>query len=175
MALLRREYPSLPRHSLVVCACLVENPMNLGMLCRTAEAFRLEGLVLSNLALTKDRRFRQGSVTAHQWLPLVECAVDRLPHWLADRRQQGYSSIALDRQPQAMPLPEIRFPERTVLVLGRELTGIPGAVTAACDQTVGIPQYGLVPSLNVQTAAALAIYAYICQWGMAPAPLKLET
>ena len=44
------------------------------------------------------------------------------------------------------------------------------AVAAACDRAVLIPQYGLVQSLNVQTAAALAIYTYIGQWGMAPAP-----
>jgi tRNA G18 (ribose-2'-O)-methylase SpoU len=171
MALLRSQYPSLPRHRLVVCASLVENPSNVGMLCRTAEAFRLEGLVLSDLKLVRDRSFRQTAVTTHRWQPLQACSVAQLPQWLADQRQQGYSPIALDRQPQAIPLPEMRFPERAVLVLGRELTGIPSAVVAACDLTVAIPQYGLVPSLNVQTAAALAIYAYLCQWGMAAAPL----
>jgi tRNA G18 (ribose-2'-O)-methylase SpoU len=171
MALLRSQYSSLPRHPLAVCASLVENPMNLGMLCRTAEAFRLEALVLRDLGLARDRTFRQTAVTTHQWQPLLACAVEQLPQWLADRRQQGYSPIALDLRPQAIPLPEMRFPEQTVLVLGRELTGIPPAVAAACDQTVAIPQYGLVPSLNVQTAAALAIYAYLCQWGMAAAPL----
>ncbi len=172
MALFRQEYPTLPRHSLVVCASLVENPMNLGMLCRTVEAFRLEGLVLQDLALAKQRGFRQTSVTTYRWQPLMECGVEQLPQWLADRRQQGYAAIALDLQPDAIPLPELRFPEQTVLVLGRELTGIPAPVAAACNQTVVIPQYGVVQSLNVQTAAALAIYAYICQWGMGAAPLK---
>ncbi|NJL48454.1 MAG: RNA methyltransferase [Leptolyngbyaceae cyanobacterium SM2_5_2] len=33
-----------------------------------------------------------------------------------------------------------------------------------------IPQYGMVESLNVQTAAAIAIYEYIRQWGMNPTP-----
>jgi tRNA guanosine-2'-O-methyltransferase len=103
---------------------------------------------------------------------MIECAVEQLPHWLVDRRRQGYTPIALDLQPQAIPLAEIHFPERTVLVLGRELTGVPPAVAAACDQAVVIPQYGVVQSLNVQAAAAMAIYAYICQWGMAPPPLK---
>ncbi|MGB3200025.1 MAG: hypothetical protein WBA99_03930 [Nodosilinea sp.] len=30
--------------------------------------------------------------------------------------------------------------------------------------------YGVVQSLNVQTAAALAIHAYIGQWGMVESP-----
>jgi tRNA G18 (ribose-2'-O)-methylase SpoU len=177
MALFRTQYPNLPRHPLVVCASLVENPMNLGMLCRTAEAFRLEALVLSELGLARNRKFRQVAVATHQWQPLVACAVEQLPQWLGDRRQQGYTSMALDLRPGAVPLAEVRFPERAVLVLGRELTGIPSAVAAACDQAVVIPQYGVVQSLNVQTAAALAIYAYLGQWGMptpplAPAPLE---
>lgn len=171
MALFRTQYPNLPRHPLVVCASLVENPMNLGMLCRTAEAFRLEALVLSDLALARNRKFRQVAVATHQWQPLVACAAEQLPQWLDDRRQQGYTSIALDLQPDAVPLAEVRFPERAVLVLGRELTGIPSVVAAACDQAVVIPQYGAVQSLNVQTAAALAIYAYLGQWGMPPPPL----
>ncbi|MBD1873649.1 RNA methyltransferase [Nodosilinea sp. FACHB-131] len=171
MALFRTQYPNLPRHPLVVCASLVENPMNLGMLCRTAEAFRLEALVLGELALTQNRKFRQVAVATHQWQPVVACAAEQLPQWLAARRQQGYSPIALDLQPQATPLPEMHFPQRMVLVLGRELTGIPAAVAAACDQAVVIPQYGVVQSLNVQTAAALAIHAYIGQWGMPPPPL----
>ncbi|MBE9137246.1 TrmH family RNA methyltransferase [Nodosilinea sp. LEGE 07088] len=172
MTSLRRDYQNLPRHSLVVCAALVENPMNLGMLCRTAEAFRLEALVLRDLTLASDRTFRQGAVATYQWQPLWECPTPALLQWLAERRDQGYSPIALDLQPNAMPLSQMQFAQRTVLVLGRELTGLPAEVSAACDQTVAISQYGMVPSLNVQTAAALAIYAYICQWGMAPPPLK---
>ncbi|MBE9158779.1 RNA methyltransferase [Nodosilinea sp. LEGE 06152] len=176
MTPVRTQYSNLPRHALMVCAALVENPINLGMLCRTTEAFRLEALVLSDLKLAQNRKFRQGAVATHRWQPLLECNPQNLPQWLCQQRQRGYTPIALDLQPQAVPLTELCFPERAVLVLGRELTGITPAVAAACDQKVAIPQYGVVQSLNVQTAAALAIYAYIGQWGMvapslAPTPL----
>ncbi|PSN10125.1 TrmH family RNA methyltransferase, partial [filamentous cyanobacterium CCP5] len=143
MSPVRTQYPNLRRHALMVCATLVENPINLGMLCRTAEAFRLEALVLSDLKLAQDRKFRQGAVATHQWQPLMGCAPDHLPQWLHQQRQRGYTPIALDLQPQAVPLTDLRFPERAVLVLGRELTGIPAAVAAACDQVVMIPQYGV--------------------------------
>lgn len=73
MALFRTQYPDLSRHPLVVCASLVENPMNLGLLCRTAEAFRLEALVLSDLALTQNRKFRQVAVATYgsPWWPVA--------------------------------------------------------------------------------------------------------
>jgi tRNA G18 (ribose-2'-O)-methylase SpoU len=140
--------------------------MNLGMLCRTVEAFRLEALVLRDLSMASDRTFRQGAVATHQWQPLEECPLPNLPQWIAEQKEKGYSPIALDIKPEAMPLSQMEFAQRVVLVLGRELTGVTAEVAAACDQTVTISQYGLVQSLNVQTAAALAIYAYICQWGM---------
>ncbi|NJL48455.1 MAG: RNA methyltransferase [Leptolyngbyaceae cyanobacterium SM2_5_2] len=73
----RQSYATLPRHPLMVCAVLVENPMNLGGLCRTAEAFRLERLVLRDLSLARNRKFRQVAVTTHQWQPLAESSLEK--------------------------------------------------------------------------------------------------
>jgi tRNA guanosine-2'-O-methyltransferase len=168
----RKRYATLPRHSLTVCAVLVENPMNLGGLCRTAEAFRLERLVLQDLSLARNRKFRQVAVTTHQWQPLAESSLENLPTWLEQQRQQGYGVVALAVQPGAALLMQATLPQRMVLVLGRELTGIPKDILALCDQTLVIPQYGVVESLNVQTAAAIAIYEYIRQWGMNLTPLE---
>lgn len=172
MPLRRQQYPHLPRHSLVVCAVLVENPMNLGGLCRTAEALRLEALVIKDESIAQTRKFRQLAVTTYQWQPLVTCLPADLPAWLQQQRQRGYTLLALTPHPQATPLMQTVFPARAVLVVGRELTGIPAAVLDLCDQIVAIPQYGLVQSLNVQTAAAMAAYEYIRQWGMVHPPLE---
>ena len=53
------------RSSLIVCASLVENPMNLGALCRTVEVFGLESLVLSRLVISQTREFIKLAVSAH--------------------------------------------------------------------------------------------------------------
>ena len=164
----REEYRNLPRHPLIVCASLVQNPMNLGALCRTVEAFRLESLVLADVKIAQDRKFRQLAVTTHHWQPLEACAPDDLPGWLDGRQRQGYAILGLTADGQAKPLLQADLPEKMVLVLGRELTGIPAPVLQGCDRTLTIPQYGMVESLNVQTAAAIAIYEYIRQWGMTP-------
>lgn len=166
----RQQYPRLPRHSLVICATLVENPMNLGGLCRLAEAFRLEALVLRDLALAEAAGFRQLAVNSHRWQPLWPCRPEALPTWLHHQRQRGYSILALACDRAALPLPTAALPQRSVLLLGRELTGIPSPLLPLCDHTLVIPQYGLVDSLNVQTAAAIASYEYLRQWGQRPPP-----
>lgn len=159
----RSQYNHLPRCPLIVCGVLVQNPANLGGLCRTCEAFRLEALVLANLAVSQTAAFCNLAASAHHWQPLLSCPIDRLPDWLAAQQQAGYRLIALHSDPEATALTQFVFPHRSVLVLGQELTGIPAEILSRCDYTVTISQWGLVESLNVQTAAAIAIYEYARQ------------
>jgi tRNA G18 (ribose-2'-O)-methylase SpoU len=161
----RDTYSQLSRHSLIICATLVQNPANLGSLCRTAEAFRVQSLVLSDLAVAESHTFRNPAASTHLWQPMQGCAVAQLPDWIAQQQQAGYSVIALDANPKALSLPQFRFPLRSVLLLGQELTGIPDSILTLADQAVTIPQFGLVESLNVQTAAAVAVYEYLRQHG----------
>lgn len=162
----RADYNQLPRHRLIICAVLVQNPANLGSLCRTAEAFRLESLVLSDLAVAERHMFRNPAASTHLWQPMQPCALENLPVWIKQQQQAGYTVIALDPNPTALPLTALPFPPRTVLLLGQELTGIPANILMLADQAVMIPQFGLVESLNVQTAAAIAAYEYVRQHGM---------
>lgn len=159
----RADYANLPRHPLIVCATLVQNPANLGRLCRTVEVFRLEALVLADLAITQTPAFRNSAASAHYWQPLLECKNSRLPDWLHQQQQAGYTLVAMDANPAAVPLTQFMFPLRLVLLLGQELTGIPPNILHQCDYSVTIPQFGLIESLNVQTAGSIAIYEYIRQ------------
>ena len=159
----RHSYATLHRHSLTLCASLVRNPANLGGLCRLAEAFRLESLVLSHLAIAQDPAFRRTAVSAHHWQPLAECSAENLPNWCNTQHQRGYAVIALDADSRAESMNAYPFPTQTILLLGRELTGIPEPLLKQCDRILTIPQYGLVESLNVQQAAAIAIYEYLRQ------------
>ena len=154
------------RHPLIVCASLVQNPMNLGALCRTAEGFRLASLVLPNQAVIKDWEFRRLAVSAQQWQPLDVCAPTALTTWIQQQQHQGYRVHALTLSPQAEILSKVLWPRKAVILLGRELTGIPMEIEALCDRRVVIPQYGKVNSLNVATAGAIAIYEYMRQQKM---------
>lgn len=152
-------------HELIVCASLVENPMNLGGLCRTCEVFGVVQLVVANLAVLEDWGFRKLSASGHRWQPMAACAVNQLPAWMVAQQQAGYEVVALTAEPSAQLLTDCQFAQKTVLLLGRELTGIPAELLELCDRAITIPQYGRVESLNVHTAAAIALYEYIRQQG----------
>lgn len=159
----RDNYKRLPRYPLTVCASLLTNPENLGQLCRTVEAFRLEGLVMADGAIAQHPSFRRLAVSSQRWQPLQICPVESLAEWLIQYQSKGYTLISLDANPGATCITHFAYPLRSVLLLGRELTGVPSHLLTQCDVRLSIPQFGLVESLNVQTAAAIAIYEYIRQ------------
>lgn len=156
----RDRYAQLPRQDLLICASLVQNSANLGGLCRTAEAFRVGAVVVADMALTQHLAFKNLAASAHYWQPIQACAVAALPAWILAQQQAGYCAIALELRADAVPLSEFRYPQKSVLVLGRELTGVPAEISSLCDAAIAIPQFGMVESLNVQTAAAIAMYEY---------------
>jgi tRNA guanosine-2'-O-methyltransferase len=120
--------------------------------------------MVPNLQVAQTWAFRQVAASAHRWQDLQACAPDQLSAWVRNQRSQGFTVFALTRSPAALPLPQVQFPPRTVLLLGRELTGIPAPVRAACDGAIAIPQWGQVESFNVHTAAAIAAYGYRIQY-----------
>ncbi|MEO0539838.1 MAG: RNA methyltransferase [Cyanobacteria bacterium P01_A01_bin.105] len=142
---------------MIVCAALVQNPLNLGGLCRTCEVLGAERLIVPDLALAQRWDFRKLAASGQRWQPLEECPPEQVVPWLI--QQRDYRRVALTVT-GALPLTEYRFSPNTVLVLGQELTGVPDAVLAVCDDAIAIPQYGQVESLNVHTAAAIALYEY---------------
>ncbi|MEL6136522.1 MAG: RNA methyltransferase [Cyanobacteria bacterium J06628_6] len=146
---------------IIVCAALVQNPMNLGGLCRTCEVMGVQELVIPDLALTQSWEFRKLAASGQRWQPLSDCRPEQVVDWLG--QQTDYRRVALTVT-GAQQLTDYRFHKKTVLVLGQELTGVPKDVLAACEDAIAIPRYGQVESLNVHTAAAIALYEHRRQY-----------
>ncbi len=146
--------------SLVVCASLVEKITNQAALCRTCEVLGVNRLILPES--DNSWEFRKISASAQQWQAVDYCPPWRLKAWLTQKL--SYTRVALTANCQARSLVGYSFAAKTLLVLGRELTGIPSDIETQCDVLLTIPQYGQVESLNVQTAGAIAIYEYNRQW-----------
>ncbi|KAL8425085.1 hypothetical protein Efla_001474 [Eimeria flavescens] len=171
------------RSDFIVIASLVTKAPNLGGLARTCEVFnsrqcaveRLQyslacrALVVSNMDLLKDSSFRNISVSAHQWLPMVEVDPKHLPEYFETLRHEGYSIVGLEQTAFSRPLGEFSFPRKTALVLGAEKEGMPAPLMAYIDECVEIPQaraglhschcsLGLIRSLNVHVSASLCIW-----------------
>ena len=73
-------------------------------------------------------------------------------------RDDGYTVVGLELADDAVPLHQLRPGPDVCLALGHEDHGLSPATLAACDTVAFLPQLGRVGSLNVATAAAIAIY-----------------
>jgi tRNA G18 (ribose-2'-O)-methylase SpoU len=62
----------------------------------------------------------------------------------------------------------MEFPEKCVLLLGKEKEGIPIQFLSAVDQCIEIPQLGITRSLNVHVSGAISIWEYTKQMMKSP-------
>jgi tRNA G18 (ribose-2'-O)-methylase SpoU len=152
-----------PRQELIVVASLLDKIPNLAGLARTCEVFRAARLVLPDLAVAADPQFAQISVSAERWVPLEAVSPAALGPWLQRKAAQGWAVVGLEQTADSVPLQRFRFPRRCVLVLGAERRGVPAPLLALLHATVEIPQLGVVRSLNVHVAGAVAVFEYTRQ------------
>ena len=57
-------------------------------------------------------------------------------------------------------LPGFKFAEKSALFMGQEGRGLSDYIMNNCKQTVALPMYGQVESLNVATSTAMCLYEW---------------
>ena len=141
----------------VVALDQVQDPGNLGAICRSAECAGAAGVVLpERRAAEVTPAVCKASAGAVEHLPVAQ--VRNLADFLAAAKRSGrwcYGAQA------GAPLPydRVDFQGRVVLVLGSEGRGLRPRVAASCDELVAIPLRGKIESLSVSAAAAVLLYA----------------
>jgi len=146
---------------LLVALDQVQDPRNLGAVCRSAEVAGAAGVVIP------DRR--SASVTAVACKAsagavehLAVARVRNLADWLGEARDAGFWVWGADsRGPTAYTDADLRG--GAVLVLGGEGKGLRPRVAASCDGLLSIPQRGRTASLNVSAAAAVLLFEVLRQ------------
>lgn len=148
-----------PDDAIVVCLDEIQDPHNLGAVCRVAEAVGCSGVVLPERRSAEvTAAVCKASAGAVEHLAVAR--VRNLADWLAtakDREGWVYGAAADARVPYDRP----DYGGRVLLVLGAEGKGLRPRVAGACDELVFLPSRGQVGSLNVSTAAAALLYGIL--------------
>jgi 23S rRNA (guanosine2251-2'-O)-methyltransferase len=142
--------------ALVVALDQVQDPQNLGAICRSAEAAGATGIVLpERRSVDVTPAVCKASSGAVEHLDVAR--VRNLADFLARAREQGaWIYGAASEAPDPYTAPDYRG--RVVIVLGAEGSGLRPRVRAACDRLVSIPMHGRIGSLNVSAAAAVLLF-----------------
>ncbi len=155
--LLARENP------LLLALDQVQDPQNLGSICRTAECAGAAGVVIpERRAAEVTPAVCKASAGAVEHLAVAR--VRNMADFLAEASRAGcwcYGASA-EAGPAGRPPVPYDVPDYSgtgvVLVLGSEGTGLRPRVAGACDELIALPLHGRIESLGVSAAAAVLLY-----------------
>lgn len=137
----------------------VNNPTNMGVMLRTAAALGVQALLVDPTSCDPlARRTCRVSMGAVFSVPHTRLA--GFPDGLDPLHEAGFTTLALTPDPDARPLDEIelRRDERVALLLGAEEPGLTDATQERATHRASIPMHQGIDSLNVATAAAIAMW-----------------
>jgi tRNA G18 (ribose-2'-O)-methylase SpoU len=135
---------------------------NVGALFRNAAAFAVDAVLLD--PATADPLYRRSvRVSLGHVLRVPWTRVSTWPDGLGELRRRGFELVALTPAPDAEPVDAVALDvaarrPRVALLVGAEGPGLSAAAMTTCDRQVRIPIARGVDSLNVATAAAVALH-----------------
>ncbi|MCK6540899.1 MAG: RNA methyltransferase [Anaerolineales bacterium] len=150
----------VPAAPLVIVAESIEKPGNLGAILRTADAARVDAVLVCDPRVDAWNpnvvRASRGAVFS---VPVVECDNKSALEWL---RARGIRILAAT--PSADRLySDVDMREPTAIVVGAEDEGLTDFWMSNADVRVRIPMLGKVNSLNVSVSTALIVYEAVRQ------------
>ncbi|WP_173472130.1 TrmH family RNA methyltransferase [Eubacterium ruminantium] len=146
----------------------IENPSNVGTIFRSAAALGIDGIILtkgsSDPLYRRAARVSMGTVFQIPWTihepdkkSVNTDDRDELMLKLADR---GFVTAAMALSDNSVNITDENFKnsEKKAIILGNEGKGLPENVIRSCNNTLKIPMFHEVDSLNVGIAAAIVFW-----------------
>lgn len=156
-----KEYAQAEKRPIAIVLDNVRSMHNVGAVFRTADALRLEQLLLCGITgKPPHAEIHKSALGAEEVVPWSYeknslDAVRRL-------KEKGYQLWALEQAEGSVMLPELATHIDTnrpmAIVLGNEVEGVNQSVMDLCEGTVEIRQYGTKHSMNVSVAAGIVMW-----------------
>lgn len=145
--------------SLLVILDSIQDPHNLGAVCRAAKALGARAVIVAQDHMAPvSSVVCKASAGAVEHLDIVR--VVNLARAMEELKKHGYWLYGASLEPRSQDLDKIAPATKSVLVLGAEGAGLRRLVAETCDVLVKIPMVGGFESLNVSQAAAILIYKF---------------
>lgn len=139
------------RHPFHVLCSNLGNDFNIASIIRNGNAFLTKQVYIYGRR-SYDKRGAVGTYNYEHISFLKEGELDKLPK---------IPIVAMDNVDRAVSIVDFQWPEgEFIMAFGQEQIGLPNEILDIAEHIVYIPQYGSVRSLNVATAAGIAMYDY---------------
>ena len=134
----------------------ISDPSNLGAILRSAEAFGVDAIFLSDGCVD----FYSPKVIRAAMGSAFRASVQKgdLPSYLMQQKDRGYRILGAGLDRNFKLLGDISFAEPTIMIIGNEANGLTEEVMRCCDHGVFIPMLGKNESLNAAVAASIILW-----------------
>ncbi|MDN4753667.1 RNA methyltransferase [Porphyromonadaceae bacterium W3.11] len=156
-----QEYQEIAKRPITVVLDNVRSMHNVGAVFRTADALRLEKIMLCGISgqppHAEIHKSALGAEEVVPWSYYQNC-----DEAILQLKANGYQVWALEQAEGSVMLPKLSALLNThqplAIVLGNEVEGVQQSVMDLCDGTVEIKQYGTKHSMNVSVAAGIVLW-----------------
>lgn len=140
---------------LILVAEAPEKPGNIGALLRTADAARLDAVIIANPKTDLfNPNILRSSVGCVFTNTIAYGTTEEIIAFLKNQNIAIYSAILQE----AVPYDTCNFKEAAAIVVGTEADGLSTPWRAASAQNIIIPMQGEIDSMNVSVAAGILIF-----------------
>lgn len=156
---------------IILIAHNVRSCHNVGSLFRLADGVGLTKLYLSGYSpyplRAHDQRLPHISTSVERRIAKTALGAEKTVAWsyqedifsIINRlRVKGFKIVALEQSSNSTPLKDFKAPEKLVVIVGNEVSGLEVDVLKAVDQILEIPMLGTKESFNVVQAASMILY-----------------
>ena len=134
----------------------VQDPGNMGMIIRTADALGIDGIIASeccDLYNPKVIRSTMGSI--FRMKIFTEPDTDIIFSELSGKNIKSFASVI---DSDALNINSVNFNGGCAVFIGNEGNGLPEEVSEKCTEKITIPMHGTINSLNAAMAAGIIMW-----------------
>ena len=135
----------------------VFDPHNISAVMRTADAVGLQDIYILNTKIPRHKKWgAKSSSSAAKWLTIHQ--FENAEECFSSLRKRYSKILTTHLTSNAVGLYEIDMTQPIALVFGNEHSGVSDEIRALADGNFIIPQIGIIQSLNISVACAVALY-----------------
>lgn len=152
---LKLEDLRLPENPLVLVAESLEKPGNLGAIFRTADAAKLDAVLIAN---PKSDMYNPNTIRASVGCLFTNNIAVGTTEEIISFLQKRHINIYCATLQDAFPYHTKDYTKPTALVVGTEATGVTDVFRKSANGNIIIPMQGEIDSMNVSVAASILIF-----------------
>jgi tRNA G18 (ribose-2'-O)-methylase SpoU len=144
----------------------IRSAINVGAIFRTADAVGISKIYLTGYTPRPTDKFgriqKDIAKSALGAEDFVEWEYQKSPVSLISKlKKQGFKIIAIEQNENSVDYRKVKTQNKTAIIMGSEVSGLPKNILDKCDIIAEIPMYGKKESLNVSVACGVALFGIL--------------